>query len=272
MGTRIPTRVKESFEKNGFYIFSQPVIDSESIQKAIEGMDMLRAGLYDTGTPPPKSLWNPGDPLEALCKIEQPQIANEAIATLIRSPEIGESTAHITGAEMIQVAGVQLLYKPPTAYDKDSPTKVGWHRDWEYFGKHWEPGSLLITAWVALSDVEDVSGPMNFVIGSHRWGETGGGDFFSQEISQDDFSLPPNHVWQETPALMNAGGISLHDQHVLHGSGQNVSDTPRRSLAIHVRTEKSRLIGGRRAGLTNHIDDLSIAPIIYGKKVAAAFA
>jgi hypothetical protein len=36
--------------------------------------------------------------------------------------------------------------------------------------------------------------------------------------------------------------------------------------------KKSRLIGGWREGLTSHIDDLSIAPIIYGKKVAAAFA
>jgi hypothetical protein len=272
MGTRIPTPVKESFEKNGFYIFSQPVIDSESIQKAVEGMDMLRAGVYDTGKPPPKSLWSPGDDLDSLCKIEQPQIANVAIATLIHSPEIGEWTAHVTGAKMIQVAGVQLLYKPPAVYDRSASTKVGWHRDWTYFRKHWEPGSLLLTAWVALSDVEAVSGPMKLVVGSHRWGETTGGDFFSQEISQDNFNVPSNRVWQEAPALMNPGGISLHDQHVLHGSSENLSDTPRRSLAIHVRTEKSRLIGGWREGLTSHIDDLSIAPIIYGKKVAAAFA
>ncbi len=233
---------------------------------------MLRAGVYDTGKPPPESRWRPGDDLDALCKIEQPQIANEAIPVLIRSPEIGEWAAHVTGAGMIQVAGVQLLYKPPTVFDKRAQTRVGWHRDWTYFSKHWEPGSLLLTAWVALNDVEADSGPMNFVTGSHQWGESTGGDFFSQEISQDDFSVPPNRMWRETSALMNAGGISLHDQHVLHGSGENMSDTPRRSLAIHVRTEKSRLIGGRREGLTNHIDDLNVAPIIYGKKVAAAFA
>ena len=232
---------------------------------------MLRAGLYDTGTPPPKSRWSPGDDLDSLCKIEQPQIANEAIATLVRSPEIGEWTARVTDAEMIQVAGVQLLYKPPAVYDKSAPTKVGWHRDWTYFRKHWEPGSLLLTAWIALSDVEEVSGPMNFVAGSHRWGETIGGDFFSQDISQRDFSVPSNRVWTEASALMAAGGLSVHDQHVLHGSGENVSDAPRRSLAIHVRTEKSRPIGGRRVGLTSHIDDLYVSPIIYGKKVATAF-
>lgn len=269
---KMPMDIKESFEKNGFHVFSEPVIDSERVRKASEGMDMLRAGVYDTGKPPRKSAWNPGDDPNHLCKIEQPQMANEAIGMLIRAPEIGEWAARVTNAEMIQVAGVQLLYKPPTSSDKTAPTKVGWHRDWRYFGLHWEDGSQLLTAWVALSDVEETSGPMKFVVGSHRWGEIGGGDFFGQDISRNDFILPPNQVWQETPALMDAGGMSLHDQQVLHGSSQNVSNAPRRSLAIHVRTERSRPIDGRREGLTDHIDDLNIAPIIYGEKSAAAFS
>ena len=271
MATNKLTPANESFERNGFYLVNQPVIDSERVRKAVEGMDMIRAGVYDTGKPPPKSRWVPGDDQNTLCKIEQPQIANEAIATLVRSPEIGEWTAWITGAEMIQVAGVQLLYKPPEVGEKSAPTKVGWHRDWTYFRKHWEPGSLLLTAWIALNDVDEISGPMNFVVGSHRWGETTGGDFFSQDISQNDFNVPSDREWREASALIAAGGLSLHDQHVLHGSGQNLSDTPRRSLAVHVRTERSRLIGGRREGLTSYIDDMGVAPIIYGKKVAAAF-
>lgn len=271
MGTKIPTCAKESFDRNGFYLVNQPVINSERVRNAVEGMDMIRAGVYDTGKPPPKSRWNPGDDPSYLCKIEQPQIANEAIATLVRSPEIGEWTARVTGAEMIQVAGVQLLYKPPMIGEKSAPTKVGWHRDWTYFRKHWEPGSLLLTAWIALSDVEEVSGPMNFVVGSHLWGATSGGDFFSQEICQGDFSVPSNRVWKETSAVMVAGGLSLHDQHVLHGSGPNLSNTPRRSLAVHVRTEQSRLIDGKQSGLTSYMDDLYVSPIIYGKKVATAF-
>ena len=264
--------IKKSFEEVGFYIFKEPVIESEKIQNASAGMDMLRAGVYDTGRPPAQSRWNPGDDPNHLCKIEQPQIGNEAIGRLIRAPEIGEWAARVTNAEMIQVAGVQLLYKPQMPSNRTAPTKVGWHQDRQYFRKHWEDGSQLLTAWVALSDVEETTGPMKFVVGSHRWRDVGGGDFFSQDISRDDFILPPNEVWKETPALMCAGGMSLHNQQVLHGSSQNVSNAPRRSLAIHVRTEKSRLINGRREGLTAHIDDLNITPIIYGEKSAAVFA
>lgn len=156
--------------------------------------------------------------------------------------------------------------------EKDAPTGVGWHRDWTYFRKHWEPGSVLLTAWIALSDVEEVSGSRNFVVGSHRRGETTGGDFFRQDISKGAFSVPVNRVWTEAPALMPTGVLSLHDQYILHVSGPNLSDRPRRSLAAHVRTEKSRLIGGGQAGVTSYVDYFCVSPIIYGTKVGTGFS
>ena len=70
---------------------------------------------------------------------------------------------------------------------------------------------------------------------------------------------------------MDAGGMSLHDKKVLHGSSFNLAEAPRRSLAIHLRTERSRPIDGKRAGLAAYIDDLDAAPIIYGEKAQAAF-
>ena len=56
----------------------------------------------------------------------------------------------------------------------------------------WEDGSQLLTTWVALSDVEEASGPMKFIVGSHRWKDISEGDFDSQDNSRDDFILPPN--------------------------------------------------------------------------------
>ena len=41
-------------------------------------------------------------------------------------------------------------------------------------GRVWEEGSELLTAWIALTDVTERSGPMRFVRGSHRWGSHGG--------------------------------------------------------------------------------------------------
>ena len=263
--------IKGSFEENGFCIFRTPTIESEKVRNASEGMDKIREGVYDTGRPPASSPWNPGDDPARLCKIEQPQLGNKAIGELIRSSEIGEWAARAKGAEMIQVWWVQLLYKPPAAEKQPTPTKIGWHTDWQYWRGTWEEGSQLLTAWVALSDVEGSSGPMKFVAGSNQWEEITGGDFYSQDISEEGFALSPDRKWEEVSALMDAGGMSLHDKKVLHGSSFNLSKAPRRSLAIHLRTERSRPIDGKRAGLAAYIDDLDAAPIIYGEKAQAAF-
>lgn len=259
--------ISESYNLNGFYIFEDPVLDARRVAAARLGMEMIRAGEYDTGNPPEPSPWNPGDDPHALCKIEQPQKANRAIADLISSPEIGDCVAAATGANMVQVWWVQLLYKPKGGGE----TIVGWHQDWTYWHSTWEESSELLTAWFALGDVSEKSGPMKFVPGSHRWKNVGGGDFFSQNVAQSSFSVPEGQVWREISAVMHAGGLSLHHKLTLHGSGQNTSNDPRCSLAIHLRTDKSRPLGGGRKGLARFIDDPVICPFIYGSRVESAF-
>ena len=48
-------------------------------------------------------------------------------------------------------------------------------------------------------------------------------------------------AWEEVPAIPPPGGVSLHHKFTFHGSDANVSNEPRRSLAVHLRTERSRL-------------------------------
>ncbi len=263
--------VASGYAANGFHIESDPIIADERIASARTGMDLVRAGGYDTGKPPYPSPWNPGDDPGALCKIELPQLANRAIAELIASPELGRVAAKITGARMIQVWWVQLLYKPPARSNIQSATKVGWHRDWTYWKDAWEDKSELFTGWFALSDVSEESGPMHFVPGSHQWRNVEGGDFFSQENDQQAFSVPEGGTWTETPATMKAGGVSFHHSLTLHGSGTNKSRKPRCSFAIHLRTEHSKPRNGKRALLTEFIDDQSVCPIIFGDKIGSAF-
>ncbi|HIG45053.1 MAG TPA: hypothetical protein EYQ20_01005 [candidate division Zixibacteria bacterium] len=263
--------IRTRYHHDGFCILKKPVLDSDCVSAARQGMDMIRAGEYDTGTPPEPSPWNPGDDRKVLCKIEQPQQASQAIRALIGSSEIGKLAATITGAKMVQVWWVQLLYKPPTSADGTAQTRVGWHQDWNYWRTTWAPSSELLTAWVALGEVTETSGPMQFVPGSHAWKEAGGGDFFSQHIDRSSFSVPEDQSWLEIPAVMEAGGLSLHDKRTLHGSGQNTSNEPRCSLAIHLRTDKSRPADSERHGLTRFIDDADMCPIIYGGRVDSAF-
>ena len=264
--------VKTSYEQNGYCIFEQPVLEPELLAAALAGMNMIREGGTDTGTLPHHYHWKPGDDPSALCKIDGPQAASRAIAELISSTEVGECAAAATGAQMVQAWAVQALYKPPTSDGTVALTNVGWHQDWNYWNKTWEDPSELLTAWVALADVAEDSGPMKFVQSSHQWRDVGGGDFWNQQLVPDGFSIPEGQQWCEVPAVMQAGGLSLHHKFTLHGSGPNISNAPRCSIAIHLRTEKSRPIDGGRAFHAEFIDDPGICPIIYGEKVESAFS
>ena len=253
---------RERYEADGFAILNTPLIPPDLIRRATDGMDAIRRGEYDTGRAPQPSVWNPGDDLNALCKIEMPQMASNAVFDLVSHSTIGAAAATATGAQWVQVWWVQLLYKPSLSPGVQARTNVGWHQDRHYWGV-WEEGSELLTAWVALSDVTPESGPMIFVRGSNHWGLLEGSDFFAQDDIRGHFHLPPGAAWEEVPAVLPPGGFSLHHNLTVHGSGPNTSGYPRRGFAIHLRTDKSRPIGDRREGLTAFIDDPSACPVIY---------
>ena len=258
---------RTAYENDGFFITHEPVMPPALIASAVEGMDAVRRGAYDTGRPPQPSMWNPGDDENALCKIEQPQMANRAIRELLRYPALGELAAALTGATIVQVWWVQLLYKPSSdASAKTTGSNIGWHQDRSYWGI-WEEGSELFTAWIALSDVRaETCGPMRFVRGSHRWGLLPESDFFAQDLTgqRSAIGLPEGAKWEEAPALLPPGGVSFHDDYTLHGSGPNMSGAPRRSFAVHLRTQNSRPVNDERRGLAAFIDDPEVCPVIYG--------
>ena len=67
-----------------------------------------------------------------------------------------------------------MLIKPPGS---EKAGRVGWHQDRQY----WQRDEGLFTAWIALDDVKEESGPMQLVPGSHCWGFLGEDDFFNSD-------------------------------------------------------------------------------------------
>ena len=262
---------RQRYQNEGFYVCPLPLFPQDVVERAVAGMDAVRAGEYDTGVPPRPSRWNPGDDPNALCKIEMPQIASRAIMELVTHPALGAKAAEITGASAVQVWWVQLLYKPPTVAGQTQRTNIGWHQDYNYWGI-WEEDSELFTAWVALSDVTEICGPMNFLVGSHRWGLSAEGDFASQEYDalRDSIQSAHGQEWREAPAILPPGSASFHQKLTFHGSGPNLSSQPRRSFAVHMRTKKSRPNGNVRQGLTAFIDDPTYCPFVFGDAGALA--
>jgi ectoine hydroxylase-related dioxygenase (phytanoyl-CoA dioxygenase family) len=248
---------RSQYETDGFY-FGPAIVPPELIARATQHMDDVIAGKYETGIKPNSRTWNPGDDPRKLIKIDDAHKSDRTIHELVSLPQLGKLAAEVTGAKMVQVWATQLLFKPP---GREETGNVGWHQDRQYW-KYWD--GEVFTAWVALSDVTAQSGPMKMARGSHRWGECELGDFFggNLEAQRSKFEAQ-GKTWEEAVAILPPGGVSFHHRFTVHGSGPNLSSVPRRSFAIHMRTEKSTPILGVSDYYVSNLDDPIRCPVIY---------
>ena len=72
-----------TYQADGFQLEPGPVLSADTVAAAVQGMDQIREGHYDTGRAPEESQWKPGDDPNALCKIEMPQMASRGIRALV---------------------------------------------------------------------------------------------------------------------------------------------------------------------------------------------
>lgn len=150
---------------------------------------------------------------------------------LARDPRILDIVEVLLGPD-IKLFGSQCFMKPAGGVEKP------YHQDSAYFPI--EP-LALVTCWVALDDVTLNNGCLWVIAGSHR------GELFDhsqpwQVGGRVDMQIPDEHIdrSQETPMTMAAGGCSFHHSKLLHRSGPNDTDRPRRGLAIHYMSSHSR--------------------------------
>jgi ectoine hydroxylase-related dioxygenase (phytanoyl-CoA dioxygenase family) len=115
--------------------------------------------------------------------------------------------------------------------EADSPGFVSWHQDSTYWGL--DPDDV-ITAWVALTDVNEQNGFMQVIPGSHKVDQLPHLDTFhkdnllsrGQEISVDVDKSKARGI------PLSMGEISLHHIKLVHGSDANRSDDRRIGFAI----------------------------------------
>jgi len=251
----------QRYERDGFLIHNSPLLSADLIAHSIAGMEMVKAGQNDTGEAFAESFWD-NNP-HSLVKIEQPQLASHALRQCLAHPALGRIAGEICpNATWIQVWWVQLLIKPSTLPGGQHQTNVGWHQDKQYWSE-WSEESDLFTAWLALSDVDVHSGPMIFARGSHRWGLLNAGQFFGQDQAsiRQGIAVPQGQTWDEVPAVLQPGGASFHHRLTYHGSMANHSGRSRRSLAIHLRTNRSEHTPDSWVG--RYLSRPEICPIIY---------
>ena len=163
------------------------------------------------------------------------------MAHLALNPIIGAMAARLCGAKAVRLWHDQLLLKPPNS---GSVGNVGWHQDYHYW-QCTDPPELL-TAWVALDDVNGDNGCMQVVPGSHRWGLLPEGNFFNKDLEalQARIEAASGRPFHTAKCILPAGSLSFHHCLTIHGSGANRTPRPRRSLVVHLQPEGTRYRAG----------------------------
>ncbi|HEY8668773.1 MAG TPA: phytanoyl-CoA dioxygenase family protein [Tepidisphaeraceae bacterium] len=258
---------RKQFERDGFF-FSPPLLPAELVDRAVRHINKVMACKYETGVPVAGRHWNPGEDPFKIRKIDEPQRADRTILEVIGHPEIGKWAAKLTGAKMVQAWACQLLYKPAGGKEAGS---IGWHQDQQYWD-YWD--GEVFTAWIALSDVTADAGPMRFVRGSNHWGlriSATDGDFGNTFFNADHEAVrqrmqPKGKKWEEVPAILPPGAVSFHHRYTIHGSSANRSGRPRISLAVHLRTEKTRMTRDKPDLFQSSLENPAFNPVLYRAK------
>ncbi len=240
MNSLVNDQDRTSFNKDGF-VFLQRLIDPALLPGLHKAFYALFSGEFETGVRPDEINWqfDKSDPrlTRQICNGWK---ANRCIANIILEEKIGEAIASLANWSGVRVMIDNVLWKPPGA------KSLGYHQD-SAFLRWFEPNDL-ITCWIALDDCSARGGTMELVKGSHRWQHSEPtGDFHAPQDyakpmrkAADREGVTPDIASVEVPA----GGGSFHHGWTWHGSGENFSNAPRRSLVLHAMQADVRYVPG----------------------------
>lgn len=163
--------------------------------------------------------------------------SDEHFRRLACHSRLGKVVAELAGWSSTRLAQDQIWAKPPGA------PPLSFHRDSPYF--MFEP-SDVVTVWIALDDMDQEIGPLEYVKGSHMWGDgrVGSSQQFFQpeggrcllESAAQAHGVTIDEIDSRIISMagLPAGSISIHNGRTWHGSGKNCSkNRPRRGLGLH---------------------------------------
>lgn len=218
-----------SYRKQGFWL-SPRLFSDQELEPFRKHHAMVVAGNYETQRPPLSRDPEPGD-ISRLVQVNNAYWTDVTMARLVLDERIGQIAARLSGVKGIRLWHDQLLYKPPQS---EAAGNIGWHQDKGY----WQciDSEHAITAWVALEDVDEQNGCVEFVPGSHTWGLLEEDHFYQQNMDEQiqQIEKKTGQPFLTVPAILPAGCVSFHNSLTIHGSRANVSDRPRISIAIHM--------------------------------------
>lgn len=141
-------------------------------------------------------------------------------------PRFAQAALELTGAREIRVFHDHALWKMP---GDSKPTP--WHQDTPYWPVN-EPEAGMMSIWIALDDVNEDNGCMAFVPKSHKVGKLTGISFLEPQNIFD--YVEGDRLEDRRPVVvpLKAGSCTFHNGLTFHYAHANVTDKPRRALAI----------------------------------------
>ena len=199
--------VEGNWEGDG-WVVAREVLDGQSVGRLRDHLDLLLAErpegaaglLAGTVVDDPVWLGAVADPrlLDVVSSLLGPGIALFSSCWVVKPPHVGRAAA--------------------------------WHQD----GNAWPLDPLVaVSLWVALDDADGGNGGLRVVPGSHRGGllpHHRDDDRLATELFS--VSVPAGAVDESAAVdvVLRAGDVSAHHPALVHGSGPNRSDRPRRAL------------------------------------------
>lgn len=157
-------------------------------------------------------------------KLEFPFTKHADFRSFVLSPQLRALVTELIGKPALLVTD-QIFMKPPR-FGSAKP----YHQDNAYFQCH--PDDEVLTAWIALDDVDEQNGCLRYIDGSHRGPILEHlpvpGEPHNQAPASEQIDLT-----RESLACVSKGGVVFHHSRTLHTSHRNESANWRRAYATH---------------------------------------
>ncbi|MFB6272048.1 MAG: phytanoyl-CoA dioxygenase family protein [Salinibacter sp.] len=214
----VPDEKVEFFQENGYVAF-RDVLNDREVEALRRGVGKAQAEREGAS----RDLAGDDEEAERILQMINLWEQYPEVRAYIQGGRVARMAQRLTGSSSVRLYHDQALVKEP---GPSAPSP--WHQDQPYWPSA-EPG--MLSCWMALDDVTVERGCMQFIPGSHKWGEfppisfEGEGAALKEHVSEERKAQ-----WNPQPVELEAGSCTFHHGLTFHYANANTTDHVRRAL------------------------------------------